>query len=133
MDETAFDASSLIADVDEVEVEIINPLTKKKTGLFITVLSRDSDVYKSVTKQQGNQRFKSFGRKTSSPGLTVEELEEESLQLLVACTKSWRNMLYRGQEMEFTTANVRIIYENVPTIREQVDDAVHDRGNFKKR
>jgi hypothetical protein len=42
-------------------------------------------------------------------------------------------MVYKKEEMPFSPANVRMIYENVSVIREQVDDAIHDRGNFKQR
>lgn len=129
----AFDAASLIPDSDSTEVEITNPLNKRKTGIFITVLSRDSETYKDIQKAQSNSRFKQFGKSRSSAALTADELEEESMQLLVACTKGWRNMVLHGQELECSAANVRRVYTEVITIREQVDEAIHDRGNFKKR
>jgi hypothetical protein len=127
-----FDAASLMPDSDSCEVQIKNLLTKKPTGIFITVLSKDSETYRDVQKAQANVRFKQFGKRNSS-SLTAEELEEESIQVLVSCTKAWRNMVYNGEELECTADNVRKIYENIPMIREQVDDAIHDRGNFKKR
>lgn len=128
-----FDASSLMPDTDSCEVQIKNLLTKKNTGIFITVLSKDSETYRDVQKAQANARFKQFGKRSNSASLTAEELEEESLQVLVACTRAWRNMVYNGQELDCSTGNVRTIYEKIPMIREQVDDAIHDRGNFKRR
>lgn len=129
---SAFDAASLMPDIDECEIQIFNPITKKPTGIYVTVLSKDSEVYRDLQKKQAHARFKQFGRQRSA-ALTSEELEEESLQLLVACTKTWRGMAYKGKELDCSPENVRMIYENVSTIREQVDDAIHDRGNFKKR
>jgi hypothetical protein len=128
-----YDVASLIPDSNEFEFEISNPHTKKKTGIYVTVLSRDSDTYKELQRAQQNARFKSFGRRTTSSSLTAEELEEENIQILIACTKAWRNMILHGQELECNPANVRKVYETVNAIREQVDDAIHDRGNFKKR
>jgi hypothetical protein len=129
----AFDVAELMADSDACEFEVRNLLTKKRTGIYITVLSKDSEVYKGIQKAQANSRFKQFGKRTASASLTAEELEEESLQLLVACTKSWRGMTYNGQALDCTEDNVRMIYERIPMVREQVDDAIHDRSNFKKR
>lgn len=128
-----FDARNLMPDVDRKEIDIIHPTTKKKTGIKITVLSRDSDTYRDLQKAQANVRFKQFGKRTTSASLTAEELEEESIQLLVACTVGWKNMFYDGKSVEFNQDNVRMIYERVTTIREQVDEAIHDRSNFKTR
>lgn len=128
-----FDAASLMPDGDSAEIQIKNLLTKKNTGIFITVLSKDSETYRDIQKTQANARFKNFGRRTTSTSLTAEELEEESLQLLVACTKAWRGMVYHGEALDCTPENARMIYERIPMIREQVDDAIHDRGNFKRR
>lgn len=127
------DAADLMPDTDETEIEIINPRSKKGTGIFITVASRDSDIYRGVQRKQGDNRLKSIGRRTGSSNITSEEIEEEAMQLLIACTRGWRNMRLNGQELTFSTGNVRVVYDKVPTIKEQVDDAIHDRGNFKKR
>lgn len=129
----AFDAAALEPDVDQCEIEIFNPIGRKPTGIFITVLSKDSDTYRDLQKKQSNARFKQFGKRTTSTSLTAEELEEESLQLLVACTRGWKNMMYKGNVLDCTPENVRMVYEKVSAIREQVDDAVHDRSNFKRR
>lgn len=137
-----FDAASLAPSTDAVEVEIYNPRTKSGTGIYVTVLGKDSDVYRDTQRAQQNRRFKHLGRsRAGGLQLTAEEIENEALELLVTCTKSWRSVddgksspvvELSGKALEYSPANVRALYTEVPVIREQVDDAIHDRSTFMK-
>lgn len=129
-----FDAGSLeIADDASTEIEIIDPRTKQGTGIKITVLSRDSEKARTVTRSQLNRRFRTMGRgRNAGPTLTAEELDMETLDLLVACTQNWQGMLWGGKELECSAQNARMVYSRSPIIREQVDDAISDRALFTK-
>lgn len=128
-----FDASVFgVAEDADAEIEIYNPRTKSGTGIFITVYGRDSETARSIVRKQMNRRFKS-SRRNNGITLSAEELEVESMDALVGCTKAWRGMFWDGKEMTCTPDNVRFIYTQAPTIREQVDDAVNDRTLFTKR
>jgi len=129
-----FDASAFsIADDADAEIEIYDPRTKSGTGIFITVHSKDSEKARAIVRSQMNRRFKNMGRRNGGVSLTAEELEVESLDTLIGCTKSWRGMFWNGSEMPCTAENARFIYTQAPPIREQVDDAVNDRALFTKR
>lgn len=127
-----FDVSSLVPAVDVMTVEIFNPVTKRQTGITIEVYSRDSDVFQRITDEQNNRRLRQIGRRIGGIKLTVEESKAESLEVLVACTRSWSNMAFEGKRLECTPDNARMIYTKVKEIREQVEEAMTDRSNFMK-
>lgn len=122
-----------LANDASTEIEIVNPKTRAGTGIFITVLSRDSDAAKAVSRRQLNRRLDAARRTRGGVALTAEELDEETLELLVICTKSWRGMQWQGKPFDCTPENVRFIYEKSPhIIREQVEDAMANRALFTR-
>lgn len=134
----AFDASALASEVDNAEIEIIHPVTKQGTGIFVTIYSCDSETYKKVSRKQLNRRLKNPGRRVAGVQITSEEIEAENIETLVTCTKSWRGVGWSGEAAEngvlpFSAANAELLYKRVPTIREQVEAAINDRANFLTR
>lgn len=130
----SFDAGSLeVADDASAEFEVYDPRAKGGTGIFITVLSKDSEKAKTITRSQLNRRFKVMGRSRAGVSLTAEELESESMDLLVACTLSWRGMKWNGEDLACSAQNARDIYTRSPIIRDQVDEAINDRSLFTRR
>lgn len=127
-----FDLADLSPAADTVEVEVFDPRTRRGTGIFITVASKDSAVYKRKLREQINRRFKQMGRRIAVQ-MTAEENEAEALELLVAVTTAWRGVVFKGEALDLSEKNARMIYEQVPVIREQVEDAINDRGNFMRR
>lgn len=128
----SFDVTSLAPTSDTAEVTIFDPRTRKDTDIVITVCGRDSARYKEVIRRQLNRRTKHLGRRLALT-LSAEEVEQEALDLLVECTVSWRNVVMNGSELTCTPANVRLLYQTVPIIREQVDEAIADRTLFLPR
>ena len=126
---TTFDAGSLAPVTDQVEIDITDPRTRVPTGIKITVYSKDSDQYKKMIRAQTNRRLKSMNRRISL-NITAEENEAEQMEVLVAITAGWQNMKYKGTMLNCTPDNVRMVYTTIPVIREQVEDAISDRGNF---
>lgn len=96
----------------------------------ISLLGSDSDVYQKLSRKQNARRLKhNIGRRG---GLKVspEELEEDALEILVACTVSWDNVVFNGTRLECNPANIRKLYSELPFVREQVDEFVAERENF---
>lgn len=127
------------------ELQLFHPGTQADLGMFITVLGRDSEEFKKVSAEH-NRRRVAKAQKSGAARLTLslEEVEAESVDLLVACTKSWRQqdkdtpegkatLTLQGEELECTRANAEKLYKKYPWIREQVDQAVVDRANFLGR
>lgn len=120
------------------ELELRQPVTNAPTGVFITVLGKDSKVFKDHIRAKGNERLRrdlmSRNRGKEAEALTMERLEAETIELLVACTTGWRTAdgspLTMGEAvMEFNEANCRLVYAET-WIRDQVDEAIGDLGNF---
>ncbi|MBC7963803.1 MAG: hypothetical protein H7Y05_12765 [Steroidobacteraceae bacterium] len=120
-----------------VEVEILHPKTNLSLNTFVTVYGSDSDVCKKVQRKQLNRRMERQNRsRNNKGGLTAEELETEALEVLTACTKSWRTgdrhelEMNDGEWLACTPENVRRVFEELPWLKEQVDQEIGDRSNF---
>lgn len=119
------------------EFEVQNPATLEGTGFMITVLGEDSDEYRRVQREQNQRRLKRAITKKSTD-VDVDEIEDDALALLSACTKSWR--MKDGGEVQLddaaypcTTENARKLYVRMPVVRRQVESAMADRANFLPR
>jgi hypothetical protein len=110
------------------EMELVHPVTAEPLGIFITILGKDSTVFREHIREAVNDKLRreQIARKRGKdlePD-TVEKSEQESIELLTLCTKGWRNMVMGGHELEFTPANVRKVYSEYPWIRKQVDEGI---------
>lgn len=99
-------------------------------GSTITLLGADSDEYKSVRNASGNRRLDASVRRGNIVAGSLEEIESDTLDALVAATVSWTNFKNDGQDIPCTPANVRMVYVKVPWLRRQVDKFVADDANF---
>lgn len=115
------------------DVRIYHPGTNEDLDIVINILGKDSDEFQKVSRAQNKKRMakmtKGGFRNTAVP---VEEIEQDSIQLLAACTKSWSGIVVDGKPVEFSQDNAVMIYERFPWIKEQVDVAMGDRANFIK-
>lgn len=130
---SSFDVASLAPSGETTEVIIINPMTNRETDMAVVVYGRDSAIYKEALRAQIDRRLRSPGRRVQLTTMTAAEIEAESIDLLVKCTVSWRNVVWKGQPIACTPENVRMVYEAVPTVREQIDEAIGDRTRFMRR
>lgn len=132
----AFDISNLdtiTACNKPFELEIEHPQTKEKTGVFISVLGKDSDVYRAKVKAMANENMQrnavlSQRGKTDIP--SIDKMESKNIDALVAATVSWREMVMDGETLDCTPENVRKVYTRILPIREQVQEAINDLENF---
>jgi hypothetical protein len=124
-----------------VEVEIFHPGTTKNLGIFITVLGKDSAEFLKLQRAQQKRRmdkmakFGAFKVNAISP----EEIEEDAVELLAACTKKWRQVgvkdgciKWKGQELACTMGNAEMVYAEAAWLKEQIDAAIGDRSLFTK-
>jgi len=108
-------------------------LARNGEGIAITVLGSDSNKYRALTRAQVRKRMEQMaGGKT--PVMTeadMDETDRDVLDILVACTVGWKNVLNTaGEPIQFTEENVRKLYANYPVIREQVEAFISNRTNF---
>lgn len=135
------------------ELQLVNFKTQEGLPLYITVLGKDSDVFRKLTAEQNRRRLAKMtkGNVMRLGSLSAEELEADAVELLAVCTVSWREQLVpdghavregesvskstlrlNGEELACTRANATKLYVGFPWIREQVDTAIGDRANFIK-
>ncbi len=118
-----------------VEFELENPVTGRPIGAFITVLGKDSDVYRGYIRDMMDEysRKEAINNKKRGGTTTVKqarELEAESIELLSVCTTGWRNIQLNGEDLPFNMKNCVMLYTEYPAIRTQVDAAIEDMGLF---
>jgi glutamine amidotransferase-like uncharacterized protein len=125
----AFDLNDLDiisrADVG-AECVIKNPVTGEDTPAYLMLAGADSLVYKHAQHRIANARI----NRKSTARITIEEIEAEQIGVLVECTIGWDGMVMGGVEMPFDRATVRRMYEKFPTVREQAEQFISDRGNY---
>jgi hypothetical protein len=132
-----FDAIALQVDkpskmtiLDPVSQQPIRDAEGKES--FIELYSSDSPKGRTHQKNMLRQRLNMRGRGK----LTPEQLEAESVDLLVALSVSWYLLTFEGKPLnvEFSQENARELYssESMAWLREQVDTYTSDRANLSK-
>lgn len=133
------------------ELRLLNPKTQAELNLCVTVLGKDSDVFRKLASDQNRKRLAKMtkGGAIRLGAVSAEELDSDAVELLAACTVSWREVegypavddpagtvkptwTIDGNEIVCTRATVISTYVRFPWIREQVEAAVGDRANFIK-
>jgi hypothetical protein len=135
-----FDAASLDtkdASNQAVEIEIKHPTTGLGTGIFISVLGKDSDAYRNRIRAMANENLQKEARGMKLD-VSLDKLEAKNLDALVGATTAWRTnadhgyVMLRGERLAFNPANVRKLYADILPIREQVAEAINDLSLFIK-
>lgn len=116
------------------ELQLRHPVSGAPLPLWITIVGTDSDVYQEALRAQQRKRMALLKRGRRHQ-LTPEDLEEDSLDLLAAASRSWRSeMKLDGQDFPpFSPAAVKQLYKRFKWSREQVDQAMGDRADFLPR
>jgi hypothetical protein len=111
-------------------------VNQNKTGIQVTVLGKHSDVFREAMRENvdaANRRAMLARQKGKPiPVQSQAEQEAEGIDLLVACTVAWSNMVVDGKEIEFNVPNARSLYLRFPELRRQVDEAIGDLEIFTK-
>lgn len=119
------DGNRLFNTTEEVD-ENEDPIKEYWT---IDLVSEDSPEYQEIFKGQLTENLQ---KATSRSGakLTGPQVQSDKLDILVACTRGWKGLMWQGKPFAFSKQNARTLYEKVPMFKEQVDSFVHDRANF---
>jgi hypothetical protein len=119
------------------ELELKHPVTNDPLGVFISVVGSEADAFQGFIRRKGNERLRrdfENKRKGREEAPTIERAEKDAIALLAACTTGWRTgdkptVTHGGKALEFSEANVKFLYAE-RWIRDQVDEAIGDLGNF---
>lgn len=151
----AFDLASIdtVRDCNVgADIELKHPTTSKGTGVFFTVLGRDSDAFRDHVKEQNDadERREFMARKRGrepEPKLSDQQ-EAEAVDLLAAVITGWYTLTpakkkgdpptrkdtvnFGGEELAFSGLNAKKILRERLWVRRQVDAALGDMENFIK-
>jgi hypothetical protein len=96
-------------------------------ALRVQLVGKDSKQYRDAQRKITERRLKS---RSKANRFDADAMEQEAIDVLVACTVGWEGFAEEGKDLEFKPANIRRVYDTHPWIKEQVDEFVDDRGNF---
>jgi hypothetical protein len=133
----------------DAKVPILHPTSKEPIGINIKVLGKHSTIFRELVRERINNRIKMESQaakrgKTVDPR-TAEQVEQEALEMLVACTMDWETeiknekgeivetkptVFFEGQHLPFSAQNALLVYSRMLWMREQVDNAIGDLENF---
>jgi hypothetical protein len=113
---------------DGAWMRVINIATGEETDIEILLAGVDSESFREARRNWENKRRDKLEKGAGLP--TADELENQRLATLVACTLDWRNVEMDGQALACNKLTARHVYLNFPWLREQVDVFIGDRRNF---
>lgn len=123
------------------EFELRHPENKKGLGVFVSVIGMESATFQRYVRDEGNRvREKAFrqGPRDDKP-MTIDEEEETLIRALAVCVVGWRTVIegksepvifWRGDKLECSPANAAKWMQHFRWVREQVNAAASDIGNF---
>ncbi len=115
------------------EFEIIDPETGEGTGMFLSVVGKDSATYKREFRRRVNEIRRAEAVSAGKP-VKVRSIEDDiadSIDVLTACTTGWRDVVIDEAEggLPFSAENVRRLY-SFDFVRLQADAEVTKVGGF---
>lgn len=124
-----------IASDKVFRLELTNPITGQPirdaegNAAYIDLLSSDSQAARDFDRKLLDRRV---SQKISKPD--ARQLEADANERLVTLTKGWYLVALDGTVLDipFNAVNARELYSepSVTYVREQVAEAIDDRGNF---
>jgi hypothetical protein len=123
---------------ETTEVILYNPINSEilmnedGSEMSITVYGPYSSKYKSISHNQQNRRLMKAQRTGGKLNLSAEEIEASAFDLLVKCVADW-DITLGGEKPKCTEKMVREVFEQLPWVREQVDNALGDTQAFLDR
>lgn len=117
------------------DVQLYHPVTNVDLGITIKILGKDSDTFRKISHAQAKKRMDRFskgGFRNTGFIQSPEEIEQNGIELLAACTVGWDGIILDGKPLDFSKDNAKELYTRFPWIKEQIDVAVGDRANFIK-
>lgn len=130
------------------EQQLLHPVSQEPIGIYITVLGKDSKAYRDVMNQQSRSRVTKAQKsgRLGSMTYSLEDVDRDALEVIVACMRSWRSEEKQGEEMvssdtitikgealPINRVNALRVLTEFPWVREQLDTAIADRANFLTR
>lgn len=128
-----------LATKDNFELQLRHPVTEEllfadkdeQEPVIVGLFSPSSKEHRNAVNALQNKRMRKGFREKDK--INIEELRQDGINFLVACSDYTKNLSYDGKPVK-TADDFRAMYSDVSInwIREQVDAALGDVGNFMK-
>ena len=117
---------SLLHAQETFELEVVYP-NGESSGMIITLQSLDTKACKRVIK-----KWDKISTRAGRKGLTFEQKEQASIELLSEATVGWTGYENEGEEVLCDEEEKALLYSEPVTsfVRSQVDEALGDVSNF---
>ena len=121
------------------EFELEHPETKDGLGVFVSVIGSESRTFLDYVRQEGNRArkraFEAQRKGKAEEPMSVEDQESAILNAVAVCVVKWRTgndpwLVWSGEKLECTRDNVVKVLRSFRWMRDQINAATGDVGNF---
>ena len=117
------------ASNDGAWITLKHPATGEELSGRIKIVGKDSTKFTQLSEEFKRKTLDDM-KSNKTMAQRMENAQEQSDSILVACTLDWDGMMLDGQDLPFSEANVKMVYSRFNWIKEQIDVAIADRANF---
>lgn len=117
------------ASNDGAWITLKHPATGEELSGRIKIVGKDSTKFTQLSEEFKRKTLDDM-KSNKTMAQRMENAQEQSDAILVACTLDWDGMMLDGKDLPFTEANVKMVYGRFNWIKEQIDVAIADRANF---
>jgi hypothetical protein len=110
-------------------VDIISPRNNQPTGIRIKVRGADSDAVRDAVEKAQRARLDDLRAKVPDDEARRRTRDRDT-GVMVLATLDWQGVERDGAAWPFSADAAREAYERYPVLREQVAEAIADRGLF---
>lgn len=131
------DLANLTPESDTLEILLYHPTTLEalfnedgETEMSIEVYAPHSAKYKEIFNEKANKRLQVMQRSKKNQ-VTVEDLEKDAVDLLARIIKQW-DITYDGEKPSLSVIKAKEVFETLPWLRLQVEEAIEESRGFIK-
>lgn len=117
------------ASNDGAWITLKHPATGEELSGKIKIVGKDSTKFTQLSEEFKRKTLDDM-KSNKTMAQRLENAQEQSDAILVACTLDWADMMLDGKDLPFGEANVKMVYSRFVWIKEQIDVAIADRANF---
>ena len=116
------------------EFELTHPVKGNGLGIKLKLISRESDAPRNLGIRLADKMRAddTKAHRTGKVGLSLAEIEQQSIDLLAACVVGWEGVEENGKPVEFSTAAVKKHLLRAKWVCEQISAQLDDQANFIK-
>jgi hypothetical protein len=100
---------------------------EKKRPMRVRLLGKDSDPFRKHSRKLINEGMEA--RRKNQTSKSAEELEEVSIEMLIACTTDCENLMYGKKLLKCEPEDLQTLFQ-IPIFGEQAGEFINDRENY---